>query len=300
MPGRIYRDGGRTVTAELFTVLPLLRAIPSGRQFGVLILAIVSAVSIVALSLAREPDTNAGEAGQPRVPILLYHRFGPTVADAMTVRTVDFAAQLEYLQANAYHVVPLREVVAYARGEAKPPTRAIAITADDGHKTVFTEMLALVERYRVPVTLFVYPSAVSNASYALTWEQLRRLKETGLFDIQSHTYWHPNFKVERRRLSAADYEALVRMQLSKSRRVIDARLGIRVDMIAWPFGIYDDELVRMARDEGYVAGFTMVRKSVVRGDNVMTLPRYLMTDEMRGRAFERFIAQATAPVHVAK
>jgi Polysaccharide deacetylase len=50
------------------------------------------------------------------------------------------------------------------------------------------------------VTLFVYPSAVSNAAYALTWEQLRELQATGLVDIQSHTYWHPNFREEKRRL----------------------------------------------------------------------------------------------------
>ncbi len=250
------------------------------------------------MSIAREPGAEPGRSGDLRIPILVYHRFGPTVADAMTVRTADFAAQLEYLRKNGYHVIPLREVVAYARGEAHPPTRALAIAADDGHRTVFTDMFPLVERYRVPVTLFIYPSAISNASYAMTWEQLRRLKETGLFDIQSHTYWHPNFKVEKRRLSPAEYEAFVRMQLSKSKRALDARLGLNVDMLAWPFGIHDDELIRMAREAGYVAGFTIVRASVVRGDNVMALPRYLMTDEMRGRAFEEFIARATAPAPV--
>jgi peptidoglycan/xylan/chitin deacetylase (PgdA/CDA1 family) len=258
-------------------------------------LAILSVASIAALSIAREPLAAAGGSAEPRIPILVYHRVGPTVADAMTVRTADFAAQLEYLRENGYRVIPLREVVAYVRGEARPPGRAIAITVDDAHKTVFTEMLPLVERYRVPVTLFIYPSAISNASYAMTWEQLRRLKATGLFDIQSHTYWHPNFKVEKRRLSPAEYEAMVRMQLSKSKRVLDARLNLNVDMLAWPFGIHDEELVRMAREEGYVAGFTLQRASVTRGDNVMALPRYLMTDEMRGRAFGKFIARATGP-----
>jgi hypothetical protein len=35
----------------------------------------------------------------------------------------------------------------------------------------------------------------------MTWDQLRTLRNTGLFDIQSHTYWHPNFAIERRRLA---------------------------------------------------------------------------------------------------
>lgn len=45
--------------------------------------------------------------------------------------------------------------------------------------------------HEVPVTLFVYPSAISNATYAMTWEQLDTLHRTGLFDIGSPTYWHP-------------------------------------------------------------------------------------------------------------
>ena len=40
-----------------------------------------------------------------------------------------------------------------------------------------------MKQYRVPVTLFTYPSAISNARYAMTWAQLRELKATGLFDI---------------------------------------------------------------------------------------------------------------------
>ncbi len=64
---------------------------------------------------------------------------------------------------------------------------------------LYAHMFSLVHLYRIPVTLFVYPSAISNADYALTWEQLLELKETWLFDIQSHSYWHPNFKEEKRR-----------------------------------------------------------------------------------------------------
>ncbi len=275
-----------------------MRPLPRSPFLGLICVLLPAIISVVGASFALEPGANLNGAAGLRVPILVYHRFGPTVADAMTVRTEDFSAQLKYLHERGYHVVPLREVVAWMRGGTPPPRDSIAITADDGHKTVFTDMLPLVERYRVPVTLFIYPSAISNASYAMTWEELRRLKATGLFDIQSHTFWHPNFKVEKRRLSPAQYEEFVRMQLSRSRQVLDTRLGLNVDMLAWPFGIYDDELIRMARAAGYVAGFTLKRASVSAGDDVMALPRYLMTDEMRGSAFAKFIARATAPASV--
>jgi len=94
----------------------------------------------------------------------------------------------------------------------------VAITADDGHRSVFTVMKPLIERERIPVTLFSYPSAISNASYAMTWEQLAALKATGLFSIESHSYWHPNFRKEKRRLSADTYRKFVELQMTNPGR----------------------------------------------------------------------------------
>ena len=218
--------------------------------------------------------------------ILLYHRFGPVVNDITTVRTATFRSQLDYLMQHRYPVIPLRTLVSYLLGKGPaPPPHSVFITADDGHESVFTEMLPIVRQYHVPVTLFVYPSAISNASYAMTWEQLGTLRRTGLFDVQSHTYWHPNFNTERRRLSPAAYRAFVTMQLVKPRAVFREKLGSQPDLLAWPFGIYDDELMKAAQEAGYVAGFTLERRLVTPRDRIMALPRFLVSDGALGEAF---------------
>jgi peptidoglycan/xylan/chitin deacetylase (PgdA/CDA1 family) len=164
------------------------------------------------------------------------------------------------------------------------------VTVDDAHRSVYTDMLPLVRQYRMPVTLFVYPSAISHAPYAMTWEQLRELQESGLFEIQSHSYWHPNFKVEKKRLSHQQYEQLVATQLTKAKATLERNLGLHVDMLAWPFGIYDDELLKQAADAGYVAALTLERRHVRQSDPLLALPRYLMTDRDRGKVFERLLA----------
>jgi peptidoglycan/xylan/chitin deacetylase (PgdA/CDA1 family) len=222
--------------------------------------------------------------------ILVYHRFGPVVSDAMTVRTETFRRQLEHLAEHGYPVVPLRTLVLHRLGRGPaPPPRSVAITVDDGHESVFAEMYPLVVRYRVPVTLFIYPSAIANATYAMTWEQLETLHGTGLFEIQSHSYWHPNFNVERRRLAPPDFRAFVMTQLVKPRTVFKQRLGIDADLLAWPFGIYDDELAAAAQQAGYIAGFTLERRLVTPDAPVMALPRFLVTDSASGRAFSSML-----------
>jgi peptidoglycan/xylan/chitin deacetylase (PgdA/CDA1 family) len=158
---------------------------------------------------------------------------------------------------------------------------------------VYTEMLPIVRRYSIPVTLFIYPSAISNASYALTWEQLKELRQSGLFDIQSHTYWHPNFKVEKRELSPNAYRDFVRMQLVKPRQVLAQRLGVNADLLAWPFGIYDDELIAAAGAAGYVAGFTLDRRRPSAADRPLALPRFLITEAVGMREFQ-YLLRVTA------
>ena len=64
-------------------------------------------------------------------------------------------------------------------GSPRPPKGAVVITMDDGHRSVLREALPLVREFKVPVTLFIYPSAISNASYAMTWEDLRLCGKQG-------------------------------------------------------------------------------------------------------------------------
>lgn len=231
-----------------------------------------------------------GKASGPLPAILVYHRFAPNATDSMTVRTSSFAAQLEWLNANGYVVIPLRLLVErIAGGSNRLPDKAVVITVDDGHRSVHSQMLPLVRRYRIPVTLFIYPSAISHADYALDWAELEELKQAG-FDIQSHSYWHPNFNKEKRRLSPEAYRDWVRTQLVKPRRVLAQKLGITADMLAWPFGIYDNELIAAAAAAGYRAAFTLDRRRPRESDRRLALPRYLITDSLSLREFAQLLS----------
>lgn len=224
------------------------------------------------------------------VPVLAYHRFGSTVADSMTVTTSVFESQINWLVANRYTIIPLRTLVDYVGGKGPaPPPRSVIITVDDGHKTVYAEMLPIVLKYRIPVTLFIYPSAISNASYAMTWGQLEELQKTGLFEVQSHTFWHPNFKQEKRKLSYHDYVKLVEMQLRKSKEALEKRIERKVEFLAWPFGIHDDFLEKEAQNAAYAAAFTIERRHAKPSDPIMALPRYLMANGDGTKGFEAIV-----------
>jgi hypothetical protein len=244
-----------------------------------------------AYSAVRSAPTIKTIDDQVFVPILVYHRFSLSRdhTDSTTIDDDVFETQLKYLKTHGYTVISLRSYVSYLYGQAPPPRPlSVVLTADDGHKSVYTDMLPIVQRYGVPVTLFIYPSAISNASYAMTWSQLVELRNTGLFDIQSHTYWHPNFKTEEKRLAPAEYDRFVSTQLTRSKEILESRLHCIVDLLAWPFGIHDDFLATKAKRAGYIAAFALNDKAASATDP-MAIPRYMVTNADKGGAFERLL-----------
>lgn len=163
-------------------------------SFSILVFFLPVLFPLIAFADGVSPGSEKG------IPILVYHWFGPRVADSMTVTESVFESYLKYLQGNGYRFVFLRELMQqFLVKGALPHSWMVAITADNSHISFYTDALPLLKKYRVPTTLFIYPSAISNASYAMTWDQLRQLKTTGLFDFESHTYWHPNFKKDQGR-----------------------------------------------------------------------------------------------------
>lgn len=228
------------------------------------------------------------------IPILVYHRFDPDASGPTMVRTSTFEAQLDWLAQHHYRIISLRQAIdELAHPASAPPGLEAVITADDGHESVFAQMFPIVRKRGIPVTLFIYPSAISNASYALTWDQLRQMQASGLVDIQSHTYWHPNFKIERRRRTPADYAAFVDMQLRKSKATLEARVGQPVTLLAWPFGIVDPELEAAAKRDGYTAAFAFAGGPARPGEDVFALPRIPIEDGDRGQRFADKLAPTT-------
>ncbi len=249
-----------------------------------LLLAVVLVFSSVQKPFAASPPADFS------VPILLYHRLGPVVADGMTMKTTVFESQMKYLHDNGYQVIPLRQLVNWYQGKGPAPRpKSVVIVEDDAHKSVYSEMLPVIRKYRYPVTIFVYPSAISNASYAMTWDQLRELKKSGLFDLQSHTYWHPNFKREKRKLKPEAYDRLIMEQLTRSKKKLEEELGGPVDLLAWPFGIYDDHLLQKACEAGYIGTFSIERRHAAPRDKLMILPRYLLVNADSDKAFVQLL-----------
>jgi peptidoglycan/xylan/chitin deacetylase (PgdA/CDA1 family) len=209
--------------------------------------------------------------------VLCYHRFGDNVSDGTTIKTARFEQQIKYIQEKGYTIIPMSQFLDWKLGNGTVPNKAVVITIDDGHASVYANAYPIIKKYKVPVTLFIYPSAISNASYAMTWEQLVNMKANGA-DIQSHTYWHPNFKTEKKRNTKEEYQKIVTTQLKKSKEKLNEKLSLNITALAWPFGIYDKFLQQESR-KYYSAAFSIEERTVTKQDDNTHIPRYMITHQ---------------------
>lgn len=224
------------------------------------------------------------------IPILCYHNFNPTIPGSMTLTPQRFEEQIKWLKSNGYTIIPLKEAVDYLQGKRNElPAKSIVITADDGWQSVYKYMYPIVKKYNFPVTLFIYPQTISTGKNAMTWEELKKLQATGLFDIQGHTYSHPNFKREKKRLSNAAFEKSIKLELFDSKKILEEKMGTKVIFLAWPFGIYDNYLEQQAAKAGYVMAFSIDARDANRNYRPMAQPRFMI---VQGQTMKTFAAIA--------
>jgi peptidoglycan/xylan/chitin deacetylase (PgdA/CDA1 family) len=71
----------------------------------------------------------------------------------------------------------------------------------------------------------------------MNWEELRLLHRAG-FEIGSHSLTHPN-------LTMLDKKQISR-ELSRSRDLIQIKLDCIVSKFAYPYGVYNEQVINMA------------------------------------------------------
>jgi peptidoglycan/xylan/chitin deacetylase (PgdA/CDA1 family) len=234
------------------------------------------------------------------IPILCYHNFNPTVPGSMTITPQKLETQFKWLKDNGFTVIPLKVAVEYLQGKRDSlPEKSVVITVDDGWESAYTYLYPLAKKYQIPVTLFIYPQTISAGKHALTWNQLKELQQTGLFDIQGHTYSHPNFKQKQRKLSASDYEKFVKKELEYSKQILEEKMGTKVDFLAWPYGIYNDYLDQAAEKAGYVMAFSINAVPANKSHKSMAQPRYMVVVGQSPKTFANIVNTAITKPHVA-
>lgn len=112
--------------------------------------------------------------GTPGAAILMYHRIAEETFDpwGLAVAPNAFLSQMEWLAANR-PVLSLTEFAERCRAGTLPAD-ATAITFDDGYASTAQVALPLLERLRIPATIFVPPDLIEGGR-EFWWDELEQI-----------------------------------------------------------------------------------------------------------------------------
>ncbi len=195
--------------------------------------------------------------GYQTVPILTYHRFGPR-ADKLVVTPAAFEAQMAYLKAQDYRVIPLIDLLAFIRGQAPLPRRAVVITIDDGFKSVYTIAYPILQKYSLPATLFVYSDFIGGGR-GLNWQEIRDMVASNLIDIQPHSKSHTNLGFKAPSEDDAIYAQRIEREIQFPSQQIERQLRRPVHTFAYPYGDANAAVIAQLQQRDYQMGVTVQR-----------------------------------------
>ena len=103
-----------------------------------------------------------------------------------------------------------------------------------------------------------------HVSYAhLSWEDLRQMQESGVFEVQNHTYdMHKNKRGERRGAkkqsgeSSEHYKKAFCEDVSHTQRLLAEKSGITPLCFTYPFGMISDDSLELVRELGFRASLS--------------------------------------------
>ena len=212
-----------------------------------------------ALVLPLQPVNPVGVRSErfQTVPILCYHRVGPGNGK-MVVSSANFAQQLEWLAANGYTVVALRDLAGFLAGRQALPARSVVLSFDDGYESVYRHAFPLLKKYRVPVTLFLYTDFVGAGSAALSWAQVQEMRDSGLVDVQAHSKSHANLIERLADEGDTRYQQRVETEVRAPREAIERRVPAQQVLdFAYPYGDANELVLEVMARQRYRMAVTV-------------------------------------------
>ncbi|MBI5413816.1 polysaccharide deacetylase family protein [Candidatus Peregrinibacteria bacterium] len=212
-------------------------------------------------------DAGIFNAGTLWVPVIVYHHIGTAPSNlssadqSMFIKPEWFEKHVKYLKDNGFETIHFSDLdIYFNKGTPLPVKRPVIISFDDGNGTGYTKAFPILQKYGMTGTYFVITNYVGHGSH-LTWDQIKEMGAAGM-EIGSHTLSHP-FLTKSLRLKE---------ELVQSKKILEDNLGVTISTFAYPYGIYDEKTVALAKEAGYTTARSFTTGNGISTGNLFEIP----------------------------
>ena len=179
--------------------------------------------------------------------VLAYHSISSKEEYPYGVSSKAFESHLVHIK-NFYNVVPVSDIITRIKSGGVFEDVLIALTFDDGFKDNHDIALPLLAKHNIPATIFISTDIVQkNYKSFLSWDNIKEMSKNNLISFGSHGCTHAALTS----LEKDDIE----YELIFSKNEIESKIGKKIDLFAYPYGMVNSEIAKMVKEYGYKAAF---------------------------------------------
>lgn len=269
-----------------------MRFTKSLRGMGRKIFCSALCVAVAAAAVLAVRTASAAESVE--IPVVMYHsmlkdesRHGKYV-----IAPDEFESDLRWLRDHGYTTVLVEDLIHYTQG-GELPEKPILLTFDDGYYNNYLYAYEIAQKYNAK--FIISPIGYCSDAYTETgetsayyahchWENLREMAESGLVEVQNHSYQlHESTGgclglQQRTGETDSDYHARLTADLLKAQNRIEEELGVRPTTLVYPFGAVSADTLATAKELGFACTLTCAERTsaITRdADSLYDLGRYL-------------------------
>lgn len=217
----------------------------------------------------------AGATGvKTEIPILVYHHIDddPYEPNSLITPPDKFRSDMEAVKAAGFQTVFIQDLIDYVDGKKELPDNPVAITFDDGYLSNYEFAYPVLQELGMKATISVIGWSVGRDEHRIQgkqfyphfdWRQAREMVESGVIDIQNHSFDLHESQPDDPSLRAGvlqmkgetdgDYAGSLQQDIGSMERLIEDKTGHEVNVFTYPFGYYSHLSEQILMDMGYRA-----------------------------------------------
>lgn len=250
------------------------------KSYKKLFLISISVVFILAFLIQNHSRFSLSTLAQPidakvdkvTLPIIMYHSIMKSKKSLgkFVISQDEFESDLKYLKNNGYSTIVMRDLLDYVYENKSLPEKPIMLTFDDGYYNNYLYAYPLLKTYNckmilspIGVEVDRYSELNEHSPYYshVTWENLKEMQESGLVEIQNHSYDMHKINKKRRGTkknrdeSFEKYRAELSKDLSLMQQKLKSNLNYEATTFVYPFGAMSKCSTGIIKELGFKASF---------------------------------------------
>lgn len=236
-------------------------------SLAVIVISLASVIGLgtnVIFSVASETEDTV------RLPIIMYHSIQKNnkSKSKFVITPDEFEGDLKYIKDNGYTTVVMQDLIDFVYDNKALPEKPIMLTFDDGYYNNYLYAFPLVKQYECKMVLSpigkqsdIYSENNNkNPNYAhCSWENLKEMHDSGLVEIQNHSYDMHSITKKRRGTKKNKNESLEHYQktlwtdLTLMQNKVEDFLGFTPTTFVFPFGAISSCSLDIIKQLGFKA-----------------------------------------------